>query len=178
MNTVTSAWDGAADGVPVRVCAALVDPGGRVCVIHRHRPGGVQHTLPGGLVAEGEQLAAALRRELRKELGLAVDDVSLVPRFEQHQETRRPGEGRLFRRRHFVFVIHLSKPLAEGVAPAELNAEDDPEVLWLPPADLAGAHLYPALGEHLVAAVTTQAPPAAAEPVLLVTMTDASYQWR
>ncbi|MFI1523631.1 hypothetical protein [Kitasatospora cineracea] len=39
MNTVTSARDGAASGAPVRVCAVLVDPGGRVCVIRRHRAG-------------------------------------------------------------------------------------------------------------------------------------------
>ncbi|MGW4807203.1 NUDIX hydrolase [Kitasatospora sp. NPDC004272] len=178
MNTVMSDRDGAAGDVPVRVCAVLVDPGSRVCVIRRHRPGGAQHTLPGGLVAEGEQPAAALRRELREELGLAVDDVGLVPRFEQHQETRRRGEARLFRRRHFVFVVHLSKPLAEDVALVELDAEDDSEVLWLPPADLAGAHLYPALGERLVDAAATQAAPTVPGPVLLAPMTDASYQWR
>ncbi|MGW4806437.1 NUDIX hydrolase [Kitasatospora sp. NPDC004272] len=178
MNTVTSARAGAADDVPVRVCAVLVDPGGKVCVIRRHRPGGAQHTLPGGLVAEGEQLAAALRRELREELGLAVDDVGLMPRFEQHQETRRPGEGQLFRRHHFVFVVQLPKPLAEDVALVELDAEDDSEVLWLPPADLVGSHLYPDVGEHLVAAVSTQAVAATTDAVLLEPMTDDSYGWR
>ncbi|GLW58117.1 NUDIX hydrolase [Kitasatospora phosalacinea] len=166
--------------VPVRVCALLVDPDGRVCVIRRHRPGGIQHSLPGGLLADGEQPADALRRELREELGLdlVAADVGLVPRFEQHQATTRPGDSRLFRRRHLVHVVHLPLPFAEDVALVELDAEDATEVLWLAPAELAGAHLYPDVGEHLVDAVTTQAVSAAAASVLLAPMTDATYFWR
>ncbi|MFE2352385.1 NUDIX domain-containing protein [Kitasatospora cineracea] len=170
------------DTVPVRVCALLVAPDGRVCVIRRHRPGGLQHSLPGGLLADGEQPTDALRRELREELGLdlaaaGAEDVDLVLRFEQYQESRRPVRAGLFRRRHLVHVVHLPRPLADDVALVELDAEDATEVLWLAPADLAGAHLYPDVGEHLVDAVT-QAPPGGAGPVLLPAMTDASYQWR
>ncbi|MFJ5927584.1 NUDIX domain-containing protein [Kitasatospora sp. NPDC092948] len=167
------------DTVPVRVCALLVSPDGRVCVIRRHRPGGVQHSLPGGLLADGEQPADALRREIREELGLdlVAADVDPAPRFEQHQATTRPGGSRLFLRRHLVCVVHLPQALADGVALVELDAADTTEVLWPAPADLAGSHLYPDIGEHLVAAAT-QAAPAAAAPVLLPAMTDASYQWR
>ncbi|MGW4817211.1 hypothetical protein ACWEPB_36975 [Kitasatospora cineracea] len=50
-------------------------------------------------------------------------------------------------------------------------------MLWLAPADLAGAHLYPDLGEHLVAAAI-QDLPAGAGPVLLPAMTDATFRWR
>ncbi|MGW4805828.1 NUDIX hydrolase [Kitasatospora sp. NPDC004272] len=168
------------DTVPVRVCALLVDPGGRVCVIRRHRLGGVQHSLPGGLLAGGEQPADALRREIREELGLdlAAADVDPVPRFEQYQATTRPADGRLFRRRHLVHVVHLPEALAEDVALVELDAEDTTEVLWLGQPDLLGAHLYPDVGEHLAVAVTTQAPPAADAPVLLPAMTDATFCWR
>ncbi|GLW73656.1 hypothetical protein Kpho02_59550 [Kitasatospora phosalacinea] len=180
MNTVTSVQDGAAGDVPVRACAVLVAPDGRICVIRRHRPRGVQHSLPGGLVGFGEQPTDALRREIREELGLdlAVEDVDLVLRFEQHQETRRPGEGPLFRRRHLVYVAHLPRPPVEDVALVELDAEDATEVVWLLPSDLAGAHLYPDVGERLVDAVTTQVPPAAAAPTLLAAMTDATFRWR
>ncbi|MFK0189430.1 hypothetical protein [Kitasatospora sp. NPDC090308] len=51
-------------------------------------------------------------------------------------------------------------------------------MLWLAPADLAGWHLYPDVGDHLVDAVPAQAPPTAEAPVLLPEMSDASYQWR
>ncbi|MFD7734556.1 NUDIX hydrolase [Kitasatospora phosalacinea] len=173
--------DGTADGVPVRVCAVLVDPDGRICVIRRHRPGGVQHSLPGGLLADGEQPTGALHRELREELGLdlAAADVDPAPRFEQHQATTRPGRDGLFRRRHLVHVVHLPQALVEDVALVELDAADTTEVLWLPPADLVGTHLYPDVGEHLVDAVTVQAPPVAAAPVrLLPAMTDATFRWR
>ncbi|MFJ1796845.1 hypothetical protein [Kitasatospora griseola] len=48
-------------------------------------------------------------------------------------------------------------------------------MLWLAPA---GTYIYPDVGEHLVDAVTVQAPPAAAAPVLLPAMTDATFGWR
>ncbi|WP_405008537.1 hypothetical protein OHV13_34415 [Kitasatospora purpeofusca] len=67
-------------------------------------------------------------------------------RFAQDQETDRPGESALFRRRHLVFTAHLPDHLHQAVAAAE---QDDPErapVVWLPLAAAAGLHLYPAVG--------------------------------
>ncbi|MGW4815194.1 hypothetical protein ACWEPB_26615 [Kitasatospora cineracea] len=122
-----------------------------------------------------------MRREIREELGLdlAAEDVDLVLWFEQHQENTRPGRGGLFRRRHPVHVARLPRPLAKDVALVELDAEDATEVLWLFPAELACAHLYPDLGGHLVDAVATSAVPAVAVPVLLLaSMTDETYRWR
>ncbi|MFI1524776.1 NUDIX hydrolase [Kitasatospora cineracea] len=172
--------------VPVRVCAVLTDPDGRACVIRRHRPGGAQHSLPGGLAAPGERPVDALRRELAEEFGLDlaaagaqdVEEFGLVLRFEQHQATTRPGRDGLFRRRHLIYATHLPQPLAGGVARVELDAEDATEVLWLPPAELVGGHLYPDLGGHLAAAVTASDGPEAAGPVLLAPMTEATFRWR
>ncbi|MFF2820459.1 NUDIX domain-containing protein [Kitasatospora cineracea] len=172
--------------VPVRVCAVLTDPDSRVCVIRRHRPGGAQHSLPGSLAAPGEQPVDALRRELAEELGLGlvaagaedVEEFGLVLRFEQHQATTRPGRDGLFRRRHLICATHLPQPLAASVALVELDATDTTEVLWLAVAELAGGHLYPDLGGHLAAAVTASDGPAAAGPVLLAPMTDATFHRR
>ncbi|MEV7356872.1 NUDIX hydrolase [Kitasatospora sp. NPDC091276] len=77
----------------VRVCAALGD-NGRVCLIRRQRPAGLQLSLPGGRVENGEDPTDALRRELLEEPGLdlAVLPASPVLRFVQDQETERPGE--------------------------------------------------------------------------------------
>ncbi|MER6401739.1 NUDIX hydrolase [Kitasatospora sp. NPDC001603] len=83
--------------VPVRVCAVLLHDG-RLALIRRQRPHGVQHTLPGGLVENGEDPLAALRRELLVELGLDVDVLPVPPvlRFVQEQEMERPGVSTLF----------------------------------------------------------------------------------
>ncbi|WP_280682153.1 NUDIX domain-containing protein [Kitasatospora sp. MAA19] len=40
----------------------------RLCLIRRRRPAGVQHSLPGGLVEDGEDPIDALRPELPEEL--------------------------------------------------------------------------------------------------------------
>ncbi|MFJ2864078.1 NUDIX domain-containing protein [Kitasatospora sp. NPDC087314] len=163
----------------VRVCAVLVHDG-RLCLIRRQRSAGLQHSLPGGLVEDedGEDPIDALRRELIEELGLdlAVLPAPPVLRFVQDQETERPGEVELFRRRHLVFTAHLPVALAQTVAETE---QDDPgraPVVWLPAADAAGLHLYPDVAAVLGQAVRPDT--AAGGPVLLPAMTAASYQWR
>ncbi|MGW4652311.1 NUDIX domain-containing protein [Kitasatospora sp. NPDC004289] len=159
---------------PTRVCAALLYDH-RLALIRRERPDGLQHSLPGGLLEAGEDPATALRRELLEELGLDLDDLpeSPVLRFVQEQETERPGEAGLFRRRHLVFTAHLTDRLRSTVAAAE---QDDPGralVQWIPLADAAGLHLYPAVGP-----VLHRAAEPAAGPVVLAPMTSASYRWR
>ncbi|MFI8085884.1 NUDIX domain-containing protein [Kitasatospora sp. NPDC086009] len=162
--------------VPVRVCAVLLH-GGRLALIRRERPDGVQHTLPGGMIENGEDPAAALRRELLEELGLDLDDLPDPPvlRFAQDQETARPGETGLFRRRHLVFTAYLPDHLHRTVATSE---QDDPErapVVWLPLAAAAGLHLYPAVGPVLDQTTGTDL---TVGPSLLLPMTDVTYRWR
>ncbi|MER5642151.1 NUDIX domain-containing protein [Kitasatospora sp. NPDC002227] len=159
------------------MCAVLVHDG-RLCLIRRHRDAGLQHSLPGGLVEDGEEPEAALRRELIEELGLdlAVLPVPPVLRFVQDQETERPGETEPFRRRHLVFTAHLPDHLVEVVSAVEQDDPDRAPVVWLPAADAARLHLYPDIGAILGQALRPDA--AAGGPVLLPAMTGASYQWR
>jgi NAD+ diphosphatase len=57
--------------------AIITDNLGRVLLLkHRFRPG-TGWGLPGGFMAEGEQPEDALRRELREEVGLEVENVKL-----------------------------------------------------------------------------------------------------
>ncbi|MBP0453918.1 NUDIX domain-containing protein [Kitasatospora sp. RG8] len=163
--------------VRVRVCAVLVHDG-RVCLIRRQRPAGVQLTFPGGVLEDGEDPTAALRRELLEELGL---DLAVLPdppvlRFVQDQSTLRAGEVEPFRRRHLVFTAHLPHHLVETVAQAEQDDPDQAPVVWLPAADAAGLHLYPDIGTVLDQAVRPDT--TAGGPVLLPAMTTTSYQWR
>ncbi|MFE7193954.1 NUDIX domain-containing protein [Kitasatospora sp. NPDC057595] len=160
----------------VRVCAVLLHDG-RLALIRRERPDGVQHTLPGGLVEEGEDPATALRRELLEELGLDFAGLPEPPalRFVQEQETERPGESVVFRRRHLVFTAYLPGRLHHTVAVAEQDDPDRAPVVWLPVADAAGLHLYPAIGpvlDQATLAATTGG------PLSLPPMTGGSYRWR
>ena len=61
----------------VTVGAIVIGHAGRVLLLHhRFRPGS-GWGIPGGFVEEGEQPEAALRRELREEVGLEIQDLKL-----------------------------------------------------------------------------------------------------
>lgn len=159
-----------------RVCAVLLHDG-RLALIRRQPSAGVQHSLPGGLVEDGEDPATALRRELLEELGLDLGALPEPPvlRFVQEQETQRPGGTTLFRRRHLVFTAHLPDHLHRTVAVIE---QDDPgraPVKWLPLAAAASLHLYPAVGPVLEQAARAEP---SGGPLLLLPMTDLTYRWR
>ena len=58
--------------------AVILDNAGRVLLLkHRFRPG-TGWGMPGGFMQEGEQPEEALRRELREEVGLEVENLELL----------------------------------------------------------------------------------------------------
>jgi ADP-ribose pyrophosphatase YjhB (NUDIX family) len=61
----------------VTAAAVIVDEQGRVLLLqHRFRPGS-GWGVPGGFLKAGEQPEAALRRELREEVGLEIENVEM-----------------------------------------------------------------------------------------------------
>lgn len=112
------------------VALAFLERAGRVLVTRRHPDAhqGGRWEFPGGKVAPGESLAAAVRREVREELGVDVQvgDELAVTRYAYPD---RRVELHLFRCR-------LADPAAEPCAAGEIR--------WIPPAELTGLDFPPA----------------------------------
>jgi len=101
----------------------VTDSGGRVLLLkHRFRPGS-GWGLPGGFVEQGEQPEEALRRELREEVGLEVEEPKLFT-------------VRMFKKPKQLEVVFLAQ--ANG-SPDDLNFEIQEAAWFLPgefPAEL------------------------------------------
>lgn len=110
--------------------AVITDVQGRVLLLqHRFRPGG-GWGIPGGFLQPGEQPEAGLRRELREEVGLEVEqaEVAFIRTLERYQQVEI-----IFRCRVRGDAVPRALPLALEVQqaawfaladlPAELSAD-------------------------------------------------------
>lgn len=132
----------ASDAPRVRV-AALMTVDGRVVTV-RHRAGSNSyHLLPGGGVAFGETMAAALAREVAEETGLIVAVGAPV----LLSDTIDPSG-----RRHIVNITFSAR--VEGGAITD--APDDPRVEaveLVDPSELAALDLRPPVAAEILAAI-------------------------
>lgn len=108
------------------VAAALYDAQGRVLIAQRpegkHLAG--RWEFPGGKVARGESEGAALKRELREELGIEVTGASPFMRL-THCYSDRSVELSMWIVEHFAGVPRsLDGQLLRWVAPDALAEED------------------------------------------------------
>ena len=114
------------------VAAALVDAKGRVRLQQR-APGRAMAGLwefPGGKVEEGERPETALARELREELGIAVDEDGLTPiAFASADNAGRP----------MLLLLYLCRAWR-----GEARALDAAALKWLRPEEMDGAEMPPA----------------------------------
>ncbi|HEX4738895.1 MAG TPA: (deoxy)nucleoside triphosphate pyrophosphohydrolase [Allosphingosinicella sp.] len=114
------------------VAAALVDPEGRV-LLQQRAPGRAMAGLwefPGGKVESGERPEAALVRELREELGIAVDESHLVPAAFASAD----NAGR-----HMLLLLYLCRAW-KGVP----QALDAAALKWLMPGEMVVGEMPPA----------------------------------
>lgn len=109
----------------------------RILTLKYTYPGGVIYALPGGNLEFGEELKAALKRELKEELGIDCSPVEIMHVAEVIYE----GENII----HFIFDCpdFTGEP---RIQPAETKAE---EIAWLPLDELESFTLYPNIGNFL-----------------------------
>jgi 8-oxo-dGTP diphosphatase len=110
--------------VAIPVVCALIERDGCVLVAqrpaHKHLP--LKWEFPGGKVEPGEDLAQALRREIREELGCDLVDLRPLPPSLHHYE------------RLSVQMLPFVARLAENVG--EPHAAEHAALRWVPPDQL------------------------------------------
>ena len=104
---------------------------GQVLLVRRgQEPLKGRWSLPGGLVERGEELAHALRRELKEETGLSVEPLEVIAVFERIEHDKKSRERPRY---HYVIIDYVcglrgaqrGKPLPPAPRPAtDITAAD------------------------------------------------------
>ena len=129
---------------PFLAVSAAIVRDGKLLVVRRARPpANGLFSLPGGVVEVGEELQAAVVREVAEETGMSIEPVGLAG----FRETiARDRNDRI--ERHFVILCFAARWRA---GEPQLN-EELSEARWIDPAELAGMATTPGLGEIVAAA--------------------------
>jgi 8-oxo-dGTP diphosphatase len=110
----------------ITIVAAVIERDGRLLICQRRKDGmlGLKWEFPGGKVEEGETAEAALARELREELGVALRSCKEIARVQHtYDEFPEPREIRFF---------------AANIGTDEIKAAVFEKTVWALPKELAG----------------------------------------
>ncbi|MEU7894232.1 NUDIX domain-containing protein [Nonomuraea sp. NPDC049152] len=159
---------------------ALVFCGDDVALIHRDRANSVHYTPPGGNVEPGEDLLAALGRELAEELALNIDQAT-PPQllWVADQMVTRPGPTAPPRKLHLIYRLHVSPEVRDRMAAEEYDELPDGGrevgiVEWIDYRKTADLPIFPPIGAALAA---LSSPHATLTDAALPAVTDDNYTW-
>ncbi|MEU6190240.1 NUDIX domain-containing protein [Nocardia sp. NPDC047038] len=128
------------------IIARAVIPGERGVLLARHHAKS-WHFLPGGHVEPGEQVEAALKREIREELAADSEITGFVGVVE-HQYTE---DGQLHHELNFVFTVAV---------PGEPESNEDHLIFdWVPREQLPELDVRPAALKDALLAAAEEAIP-------------------
>ncbi|MEU3778551.1 NUDIX domain-containing protein [Streptomyces sp. NPDC032472] len=160
--------------------AALVFCGDEVALIRRDRPGAPLYVPPGGNVEDGEDLTAALHRELAEELALdagVAEGGDLM--WVVDQRVTRPGPTPPPRKLHLVYRLHITPEVRATLARQEFDelpdgSHDIGSIEWIDYRATAELAIFPPIGPALAALPD---PRAAVADGSLAAVTDDNYTW-
>ncbi|MFJ6492024.1 NUDIX domain-containing protein [Streptomyces californicus] len=159
---------------------ALVFCGNDVALIRRDRAGSTHYTPPGGNVEHGEDLNAALARELAEELALDVDQAQggdLV--WVVDQRVTRPGLTPSPRKLHLIYRLYITPEVRFTLAEIELDELPDGShetgiIEWIDYRKTAELPIFPPIGPALA---SLPDPRATVTDAALEAITDDNYTW-
>jgi 8-oxo-dGTP diphosphatase len=129
---------------PVLAVSAAILRDGHVLIVRRARPPAQGlYTLPGGAVEAGETLMEALVREVREELGMAIQPIALAG---YREAIMRDDDKRVAR--HYVILPFA----ARWVAGEPALGNEIAEARWLRPSEITSLTTTEGLGEIVAAA--------------------------
>ena len=106
------------------VGALIFNPEGKIFLMKSHKWFG-KYVIPGGHIELGETAADAVKREVKEETGLDVDDVKFI----MHQEFI--FDEVFWKKKHFIFLDFACKTKLSQVT---LNSEGQ-EYAWVTPEE-------------------------------------------
>jgi phosphoglycolate phosphatase len=116
---------------PISTVGALIHDGlGKILLIRTHKWGN-RWGIPGGKIERGERSIDALRREIREETALELEDIE----FAMIQDSIDSPE--FIRPEHFILLNYVARATQSAVV---LNDEAE-EFRWLTPTEAFGLHL-------------------------------------
>ena len=107
------------------VGALIVDGKGEILLVRSYKWGS-KYIVPGGHIELGERSEAAIKREVKEEVGLEVEPVKLL----LVQEAIYPAD--YIKHEHYIFLDYLCRAHESKV---ELDGDEIQEHIWMLPKD-------------------------------------------